>query len=122
MWHFLTRSEIARIRELRYGDGLTCAVVASIIGCHWTTVQKYAPGRPGKVPNDKLRAAFLASGVSASEVARRMGWVAARPAGWMPGADGSRVKRSLGLMPDLNGDGARSTRSLFDAGNGQPYG
>lgn len=92
----LTTHDVRRIRELRYGDGLTLRAVAQIVGCSSEAVRCYAPGRPGKVPNDKLRAAFLASGLTAGEVGRRMGWLC-RACG-----DAARVKRSLGLLPSGN--------------------
>ena len=105
----LTAAEVARIRALRYGDGLTMEVVARSVGRSVDTVKRYAPGRVGKVPNDKLRAAFEASGLPAAEVARRMGW-------WVGhDADGSRVKRTLGLLEDRNGKGHRARRRLVDA-------
>jgi len=49
-----------------------------------------------EVPLEPLRDAFLRSGVSASELARRLGWV--RP-------DSERVRRSLGLKLDQNSRG-----------------
>lgn len=104
----MTTTDVARIRELRYMDGLSGPAVAKIVGCSTSTVRKYAPGQPGKVPNDKLRAAFVASGLSASEVARRVGW-------WAGSADGARVKRALGLLPTTNGRGRRQIRRLIDA-------
>jgi hypothetical protein len=99
----LTTLDIERMRKLRYQDGLSSPKTAEIIGCSPSAVRRYAPGRPGKVPNDKLRAAFLASGHSAAEVARRLGWTYART--WQrangtrvpyTGADGARVKHALG--------------------------
>lgn len=55
------------------------------------------------VENDKLRKAFLDSGLSASEVARRIGWYSSRP-------DASRVLRRLGVNPTKRG-GQRATNS-----------
>lgn len=106
----LTPLDIARIRKLRYRDGLMQREVAEIIGCDVKTVWRYAPGHIGKIPNDKVRAAFEASRLTAAQVARRMGWMCA------PGkADGARVKRALGILPDSYGPGIRSTRRLIDA-------
>lgn len=104
----LTPEQVAQIRELRT-DGLTCREVAGIVGCDRVTVQKYAPGRPGKVPVAPLREAFLASGHTAADVARELGW-------WTHGiGDGSRVRRTLGLVPTTNGAGRRSYRTFVDA-------
>lgn len=105
----LTMQDIRRIRELRYGDGLTALRVADIVGCSRQTVWRYAPGMPGKIPNNKLRAAFKASSVTATGVARAMGWDSGK------GADSSRVNRTLGLTPDINGKGNASTRTYIDA-------
>jgi hypothetical protein len=93
----LQKSVIAQIREARYLDGRTLAVTAELCGCSVHTVQRYAPGWPGKVSNYRLREAFLASGFSASEVARRMGWWSGRS------GDASRVRRTLGLTSDCPG-------------------
>lgn len=62
-----------------------------------------APGYR-QTPNIALREAFLASGVSASQVACRLGWMA------RGSPDTSRVRRTLGLMPDssLSGSYRRS--------------
>lgn len=105
----LTTLDVKRIRKLRYNDGRTQTEVAKIIGCSQFTVHRYAPGYVGKVPNDKVRAAFIASGKSASEVARHLGWYSGRS------VDSSRVLRTLGLRADTNGQGRRSARSLIDA-------
>jgi transcriptional regulator with XRE-family HTH domain len=115
--HPVTVDEIACMRVLRYEDGLTAAEVAGLVGRSEKTVFEYAPGRIGKVPNDKLRAAFEASGLSSTEVARRAGWWYAR--GDRRGrrtADGARVRRALGLQADLSGSsGCQSMRRLVDA-------
>lgn len=115
----LSPQTIASIRELRYTDGLTIMQTAQLVGCGHISVKRYAPGRPGKVPNDKLRATFEQSGVSAHEIALRLGWTCApgrSPTKRVtPGGDGSRVKRTLGLLPDVNGGGRRSTRTMIDA-------
>lgn len=111
----LTTRDVARIRELRYRDGLTQVEVARRIGCCYKTVAVYAPGVPWRVDNAKLRAAFERSGRTASEVARHMGWWCANGSGsgW---ADVSRVRRTLGLLHDVSSrTGRRSTRQLIDA-------
>lgn len=104
----LTPLDIKRIRKLRYRDGLTIPATAEIVGCSEATVWHLAPGRPGKVPLDKLRGAFDASGLTATEVARRMGWLDGRS------PDGARVKRALGIYPSIS-RGRRSPRRLIDA-------
>jgi len=91
----LTPAEVARVRELRYTDGLTMEATAMIVGCHTSTVKRHAPGHPGKIPNDRLREAFLASGRSACEVALAIGWTYLK-AGRVTG-DGSRLRRALGV-------------------------
>jgi hypothetical protein len=105
----LTPDEIAWIRELRYMDGFTAQQVAEIVGrCIWT-VRKYAPGWPGKVPVAPLREAFLASPMTAPDVAREVGW-------WLANGtpDSSRVKRTLGINLETS-RGRRYRRSLVDA-------
>ncbi len=107
----LTASQIQSIRELRYEDGLTCLAVARLTSFHVTTIQRHAPGRPGKINNAKLREAFLASGLTAGQVARRMGWEHSKSRG----PDTPRIKRTLGLLDEVNGRKFRSTRTLIDA-------
>lgn len=109
----LSAEEIQEIRELRYGDGLTREATAALVGRSPWTVGRYAPGRPGKVDNAALREAFERSGLTVAEVARRMNWWWVRNDGHL-NADGSRVKRTLGLLDDLNRCG-RSRRRLIDA-------
>jgi hypothetical protein len=64
--------------------------------------------RAGRAPVDPapLREAFLRSGISANEVARRLGWM--RPA-WgkyrSPQPDQGRLTRALGLRPYNPGHG-----------------
>lgn len=118
----LTAPDVARIRELRYMDGLTSTEVAAVIGCSPQAVLWHAPGRPGKIDNTALREAFVASGKSASEVARALCWMIVRdPARAAASSrsrasyDVTRVKRTLGLTPDVNGRGKRSPRTLIDA-------
>lgn len=101
----LTTRDVARIRELRYGDGLSSLVVAGMVGCSDRTIRKYAPGSPGRVPNDKLRAAFEASGLAAADVARRLGWDSGH------GPDTSRVRRKLGLRTESSGKKGTRYRS-----------
>lgn len=105
----LSAETVGRIRELRYEDGLTADRTAAAVGVSVGSVQRYAPGRPGKVDNAKLREAFVVSGRSAQDVARGMDWRAGAS------ADGSRVSRALGLLPDLSCLGRRSVRRMVDA-------
>lgn len=91
--HYTTLAEQANIRELRYMDGLSMTAVAKITGRDKSTVQRYAPGWPGKIDNTKLRDAFLKSGLEAAEVAARVGWTIRGVNG-----DTSRLRRSLGLI------------------------
>jgi hypothetical protein len=103
------RVDVSLIRELRYGDGLSTPVVAQAVGCCLRTVTEHAPGYIGKVPNEPLRQAFLASRVTAVEVARDLGWRAG------PRADSSRVKRTLGLLDEISRHGGkRYRRRLID--------
>jgi hypothetical protein len=108
----LAPERVARIRELR-ADGYTCPRVAAIVGCSELTVWRYAPGRIGKVPVAPLREAFLASSMTAADVARELGWWESK------GADSSRVKRTLGLIKqttvDRFGIRRRNFRTLVDA-------
>jgi len=59
----------------------------------------------GEVPTDVLQRAFADSGLSKSEVARRMGWIVERP-------DARRVSARLGLIP--HSPGRRSTRADYE--------
>jgi hypothetical protein len=107
----LTTHEVALIRKLR-ADGYFCREVADVVGCSIHTVNHYAPGHIGKVPVAPLREAFLASPMTAADVARELGWWAGRA------ADCSRVRRTLGLAPDISGSNGRkriSWRRLVDA-------
>jgi transcriptional regulator with XRE-family HTH domain len=104
----LTARQIARIRRLRYEDGLSSGQVAAIIGCSPSTVLNHAPGRPGKVPVAPLREAFLRSGVTAASVAFTLGWMERGK------RDGARVKRTLGILDDIN-HGHPSRRTMVDA-------
>lgn len=110
---FLTADEIARIRELRYAHGLTIAETVAYVGRSPMTVQRVAPGRPGKVDNAALREAFLRSGRSAADVARAAGWTFESGGRIKP--DSSRVRRTLGLIDDVSAGGWRSRRKLIDA-------
>jgi hypothetical protein len=103
----LTEWQVARIKRMR-ADGLPSPEVAAVVGCSDSTVRKHAPGYPGKVPNDRLREAFLASRRSAADVARALGWESGN------GADTGRVRRTLGLLDDISRTGARHRRRLID--------
>lgn len=107
----LTERQIAQIRDLRYRHGMTSAAAARIVGVNADTVRAHAPGHIGKIPNDKLRAAFLASRRSASEVALRVGWLS-------PRADASRVRRTLGITLSRAG-GRQQYRRLIDVGTAE---
>lgn len=104
----LTAMQVARIRKLRYEDGLTAAAVARLVGCSESAIRRRAPGWPGKVPVAPVREIFLASGLTAAEVARRLDWFD-RGLG-----DSNRVKRSLGINEDSS-RGKRFRRKLIDA-------
>jgi hypothetical protein len=104
----LTARQVARIRRLRYEDGLSGPQVAALIGCNPATVTAYAPGRPGKVPVAPLREAFLRSGVTAGQVATELDWLD------RGSPDASRVNRALGITDTIS-HGRRHLRSMVDA-------
>lgn len=107
---YMTKADRQHILRLRYRDGFTQAEVARITGRNRETVRLIAPGRVGKIDNARLREAFAQSGLTAAEVARRLGWRAGTS--W----DGSRVNRWLGVTLDRSGTRkARSYRRLIDA-------
>lgn len=114
---YTTAEEREAIRELRYMDGLSAPQVRRITGRCTATIHSIAPGKPGKVPNERLREAFLASPLSVGEVALSIGWVTQRH-GRMSG-DTSRLRRTLGLLPESkrgrNGLPCRYMRSNVDA-------
>lgn len=111
----LTTTEVARVRELRYLDGLTISQTAALTGLGTDCVRRYAPGRPGKVDNELLREAFVASCKQAADVARTVGWLCSKDDGrWVYG-DGSRVKRTLGILPTVAGHGGSQFRRMIDA-------
>jgi hypothetical protein len=116
---YTTPEEQAAIRELRYMDGLSMSRVSKITGRDRSTIQRYAPGWPGKIDNTRLRDAFIASGLDAAEVARRVGWILLR--GGREDADTSRVRRSLGLLQETGisrtGKRSRFMRTRIDAEN-----
>lgn len=60
------------------------------------------------VPNEPLREAFIRSRRTAYSIARDLDW----PNG--KGYDSSRVRRTLGLVDEVNGIGKRSTRQTVD--------
>ncbi len=65
----------------------------------------------GDVANRPLAEAFLASGLSASEVCRRLGWVDKRNY-----AETSRLKRRLGLMMGMKGGTNKSKQLVYWTG------
>lgn len=64
------------------------------------------------VDNAPLRDAFIASRLSAGAIARELGWFYSRGGGLR--ADTARVRRTLGLLDDINGAGRRTTRRRVD--------
>lgn len=124
--HPLTAWELAQLKELRNMDGMSSTRVAEIIGCSAGYVRTLAPGRPGKIDNTLIREAFVRSGASATWVAQEIGWVAlhgkwnrnrTKRWTWYCG-DGSRVRRTLGLIDDVSyktGRAYRARRTLVDA-------
>lgn len=98
---------IAQIRELRYVDGLSCVTVANMFGLNRHTVNGVAPGKPGKIDNTRLRAAFLeflAAGGKSGPVAYDIGW-RDRTHG-----DSTRLRRALGLTDGFTIKRGRSFR------------
>lgn len=57
-----------------------------------------------RINNDLLRERFLDSGMTAYEVAKKIGWVNKRH-GRRPNFDSSRVKRTLGINIQNSGNG-----------------
>jgi hypothetical protein len=113
----LSPQTVKRIRELRYMDGLTAPATAALVGCSRCAVYRHAPGLPGRVPNGPAREVFLASGKSAASVAAEVGWMskqACRNGTFKIAGDGSRLRRSLGITPDIN-KGTLTKRRLLDA-------
>lgn len=62
-----------------------------------------------RIDNDLLRERFQASGMTAYEVAREIGWINNRRTG-RSNADSSRVKRYLGIIKHNSGHGYCSYR------------
>lgn len=113
----LTQDDVRRIVSLRYRKGLSGPAVAEMFGICPSTVRNYAPGRIGKIDNAKLREAFEASGMTAGDVARALGWTYVRTTGPKEGrrvADCTRIRRALGLQDDI-AHGCRGRRVLIDA-------
>jgi hypothetical protein len=100
--------ERQRIIDLR-ADGHSAAHVAELTGRSPETVLRIAPGRPGKFPVAPIREAFLHSPLTAADVARHLEWWDGRGS-----ADTSRVKRTLGILPDCT-SGYRGHRTVADA-------
>lgn len=90
-----TIRDIQRIREARYSDGLSIPATAQKLGVSEWAVSTYAPGRPGKVSNELVRAVFVRSGLSAAKVAQDIGWLGKGRYG-----DGVRLRRALGLQSE----------------------
>jgi hypothetical protein len=110
----LTSHDLAKIEELRYVDGLTGGEVARMFAVSARTIHHYAPGRPGKVSNTRVRAMFERSPMTAADVAREMGWLYEQNN--VLKADTGRVRRALALVDDVSGrTGTRSRRTLIDA-------
>lgn len=109
---------IANIRELRYVDGLTREQIRERTGVGRHVSRKYAPGSyPGKVSNELVREAFLASGRTATSVAQEIGWLSPckqRNGTFNEGGDGSRLLRALGLRMEW-GSGKKRYRRMLDA-------
>lgn len=93
----LTIREIEMLRELRYVDGLTIPEAARRSGLSMCSVGRYAPGRPGKVPNEPARLVLERSRRTPGEVAREIGWLDSRGR-----ADSTRLKRALGMMDETS--------------------
>jgi hypothetical protein len=106
----LTSDTIENIRTLRYEHGLTRPEIRDRVGVSIESIRKYAPGQfVGKVENAPVRKVFLASGLSASEVATALGWFSPkRP-------DSSRVLRTLGLRLEQHSAGRKAYRQMIDA-------
>jgi hypothetical protein len=109
----LSPETLAEIRELRYLDGLSCRVVGERFGLGERMVNRLAPGWPGKVPNDRVRALFERSPMSAGDVARAVGWHSTGGKG-TTGCSGQRVLRTLGLADEWS-HGRVIRRRLVDA-------
>jgi hypothetical protein len=108
-----------------------CPVPASVVREHRRPVEPLGPpsrekasgplvpraaGRPGRVdyvPNAPLREAFVASGLSLAELARRLGWVRRQAGRELP--NGSRVGRALGVHDRAEGNGSQSSVALETA-------
>lgn len=71
-----------------------------------------------QVPTNELQRVFANTGLTAAQVARNLGWMqnpAQSNASCAPQAEGSRVKRWLGLLPYRNGNREWVYRRVIDA-------
>jgi hypothetical protein len=106
----LTLDEIEHMGKMRVA-GHTNQQIAAALGCCEETVRRHLGPRAVFVPVAPLREAFLNSSRTAADVARHLEW-------WVNGkrleADVGRVRRTLGLNVDCNGDGRRSYRKRTD--------
>lgn len=109
----LDASEIRIVKRLRYDLGYTISETAELVGRDRRTIGRIAPGRTGVIDNERLRDAFLASDMTASKLARVLGWGFDRDDSyWAP--DSSRVKRVLGIN-DESSRGRRWKREMMSA-------
>lgn len=120
MARYVREAERERMRELRYVDGLSAREVAKILGRSERTVLNHAPGKPGKIPVAPVREAFLRSGISAADLARKLGWTypVRRMGPAYMAADTGRVRRALGInegTTTMNGRRYRCTAQTIDA-------
>jgi hypothetical protein len=78
-------------------------------------VGRHAPGRPGKVPVGPVRDVFEASGLTAREVAREIGWVSPqrrRDGTSILEGDSSRLRRRLGITKEISRGLRYNARSI----------
>jgi hypothetical protein len=102
----MTIRDVHRMREAR-ANGMTRKEAAAVFGCGLSTVDRYAPGRAGMIANDDLRTAFVRSAVSASDVARALGWHG------RSGSGAQRVRKAVGLEDDRSTGGYRKRRATI---------
>lgn len=110
-------AEYARAVELR-DRGLSLAQIARALGVPYGTVKGWMNSRwatpdmrPPRVPNAPLREAFLASGLTPTEVCRRLGWerrTVSRDRIYA-GVDTTLLLRTLGLRRWVGRPGAKAS-------------